>query len=276
LDLAASAEGYRADITNFPQGEFGDRIDERPVASIRLVPDPNRERDPLFQQILHRRSARVPFDRSKFLLPEHEQGLATAYSNSDCRLTIATDALRVLGLQGVIQSGVEVEMRTPRTHQESVDLMRIGAQEVAQNRNGISLTGAFIGWGRLLGMVSRAKLSDPTSSAFQSGVTIYRDMTAATPAFAWITTSHNTRSTQLAVGRAYARLNLRATALGVAMHPMSQVLQEYVEMRALQRGFLAMLDIPTGDTVQMLVRLGYAQRPDPSPRRDLQDLLLPT
>jgi hypothetical protein len=68
---------------------------------------------------------------------------------------------------------------------------------VEQNRNGISLTGASIGWGRLFGMVSRAKLSDPTSSAFQSGVTMYRDITAATPTFAWITMSR----TQLAVGR---------------------------------------------------------------------------
>jgi hypothetical protein len=274
LDLAASAEGYRADITYFPQGEFGDHVDGRLVASIRLVPDPDRKRDLLFQQILHRRSAKVPFDRSKYLLLEHGQGLATAYINSDCNLTIATDPAQVLGLQGVLQSGIEVEMRTPRTHQESVNLMRIGSREVEQYRNGISLTGAPIGWGRLFGMVSRSKLADPTSSAFQSGAAMYRDITAATPAFAWITTSRNTRSTQLAVGRAYARLNLKATALGVAMHPMSQVLQEYAEMRALQQRFFAMLEIPAGHTVQMLVRLGYAEQPAPSPRRELSDLLL--
>jgi hypothetical protein len=58
------------------------------------------------------------------------------------------------------------------------------------------------------------------------------------------------------------------------MHPMSQVLQEYAEMRALQRGFLAMLEIPTGHTVQMLVRLGYAEQATPSPRRELSNLLL--
>jgi hypothetical protein len=103
---------------------------------------------------------------------------------------------------------------------------------------------------------------------------MYRDITSSTPAFAWIATNKNTRSTQLAVGRAYARLNLQATALGVAMHPMSQLLQEYVEMQVLQQGLLTMLDIPKGHTVQMLVRLGYAERSAPSPRRDLQDLLL--
>jgi hypothetical protein len=35
-----------------------------------------------------------------------------------------------------------------------------------------------------------------------------------------------------------------------------------------------MIEIPTGHTVQMLVRLGYAERPAPSPRRRLSDLLL--
>jgi hypothetical protein len=45
-------------------------------------------------------------------------------------------------------------------------------------------------------------------------------------------------------------------------------------MRALQRGFLAMLEIPAGHTAQMLVCLGYVERPTPSPRRELSDLLL--
>jgi nitroreductase len=273
LDLAASQEGYRTEIAYFPKGEFGDRVDDRPVASIRLIPDASREPDPLFQQILQRRSAKIPFESTP-LLPEHERGLATAYRNPDCRLTIATDRPRVLGLQGVVQSGMEIEMRTPRTYQESVDLMRIGAREVEQHRNGIDLTGTPIGWGRLLGLVNREKLADPTSQAFKSGVTMYRDMAVATPTFAWMTTSDNTRSTQLAVGRAYARFNLKATALGVAMHPMSQVLQEYAEMQALQQGFLTMLDIPEGHTVQMLVRLGYAKQPEPAPRRELTDLLI--
>jgi Nitroreductase family len=273
LDLAASAAGHRTEISYFPKGEFGNPIDDRPVASIRLIPDTNRQSDPLFQQILHRRSAKVLYDMTKSLRPEHSQALTTAYTDRDCPLTIAIDQSRVLGLQGIIQSATEIEERTPLVYQETIDVMRIGAKEVAQHRDGITLAGAPIGWGRLLGMVSREKLADPTSDAFKSGVAMSRDRAIATPAFAWITTSNNRRTTQLAVGRAYARLNLKATALGVAMHPMSQVLQEYAEMQALQRGLFAMLDIPPGQTVQMLMRLGYTGQIDPSPRRDLQDLL---
>lgn len=55
---------------------------------------------------------------------------------------------------------------------------------------------------------------------------------------------------------------------------MSQVLQEYAEMQSLQQAFLSLLQVPAGHTVQRLVRLGYAEPQPPSPRRDLQDLLL--
>jgi Nitroreductase family len=273
LDLAASAAGHRTEIRYFPKGEFSNQIDDRPVASIRLIPDTSRKPDPLFEQIFHRRSAKVPYDMTKPLRPEHGQDLTTAYTDRTCPLTIATDQSRVLGLQGIIQSATEIEERTPLVYQETIDVMRIGAKEVAQHRDGITLTGAPIGWARLFGMVSREKLADPTSDAFKSGAAMSRDRAISTPAFAWIATSDNRRITQLAVGRAYARLNLKATALGVAMHPMSQVLQEYAAMQALQRGLFAMLDIPPGQTVQMLVRLGYTEQTNPSPRRDLPDLL---
>jgi Nitroreductase family len=281
LDLAASAAGHRTEITYFPKGEFGDSrlkkldrsIEERPVASVRLIPDASRNPDPLFHQILKRRSAKVPFDPTKPVQPDLERGLTTAYTDRNCQLTIATDRSRVLGLQGIVLSAMEIEQRTPHVYQESIDVMRIGAQEVDRHRNGISLTGAPIGWGRLLGMISREQLANPNSDAFKSGAVMSRELAIATPAFAWMTTTNNDRMTQLAVGRAYARLNLKATAIGVAMHPMSQGLQEYAEMQALQRGLFAMLDISSGQTVQMLVRLGYAGQTDPSPRRDLQDLL---
>ena len=281
LDLAASAAGHRTEITYFPKGEFGDSsleklglsIDERPVASIRIVPDASRNPDPLFQQILQRRSTKVPFDTTKPLRSDSEKGLTTAYTDLHCELTIATDRSRVLGLQGIVKSAMEIEQRTPLIYQETIDVIRIGAREVDRHRDGITLTGAPIGWGRLLGMVSREKLADQTSAAFKSGEAMSQEWAISTPAFAWMTTSDNSRTTQLAIGRAYARLNLKATALGVAMHPVSQVLQEYAEMNVLQQRLFATLDIPPERTVQMLVRLGYAKQPNPSPRRDLQDLI---
>ena len=73
-------------------------------------------------------------------------------------------------------------------------------------------------------------------------------------------------------GRAYERLNLTATALGVAMHPISQVLQEYSDNFDLQRSFLDYLGIPDGHKVQMLFRLGVAKPVEHTPRRSVKDL----
>ena len=67
----------------------------------------------------------------------------------------------------------------------------------------------------------------------------------------------------------WVRINLAATAAGVATQPMSQALQEYPEMKALYERIHATL-APEGGTVQMLGRLGYAEAVPASPRWPLQ------
>jgi hypothetical protein len=88
------------------------------------------------------------------------------------------------------------------------------------------------------------------------------------------TSSSARRAPQLEAGRAFLRLQLQAAALGLVTQPPRQVLQEYPEMRALQREFEARVGQREGARVQMLVRVGHptgaAVR---SPRRALQDVV---
>jgi hypothetical protein len=71
-------------------------------------------------------------------------------------------------------------------------------------------------------------------------------------------------------GRAYVRLQLAATALGLRMHPLSQALQEYPEQAQNYKAIHQLLGGKDGaDTVQMWTRLGYAPEVGPSPRRGL-------
>ena len=92
-------------------------------------------------------------------------------------------------------------------------------------------------------------------------------------AIGWIVTASNQRLDQLVTGRAYERLNLTATSLGVAMHPLSQVLQEYPDMAELHEQFLDYLEVPDGHTVQMLFRLGMAEPVEHTARRRLEDII---
>jgi hypothetical protein len=64
---------------------------------------------------------------------------------------------------------------------------------------------------------------------------------AHTAAYALISTPGNTRTEQVEAGILYAHFCLHARTLGLVMHPLSQVLQEYA---------------PAGQTIQMMVRIG--------------------
>ena len=275
LALAARAEGYRADIRLFPDGGFpGTEIGDTPVARIRLVRDPALRPDPLFAHIFDRRSNKEPFDTGRWLNDSDADALAEAYDDPAIPLSVTTDRDLTERLRGIAGEASRIEMVTPRTHKESIDLMRIGAAEIAADPDGIDLQGPMIWWGRKLGFISREAMLDPTTSAFATGAAMVGEQSGTAMGWAWMTTADNSRETQIATGRAYVRLNLQATALGVAFHPMSQVLQEYPEMRELQAVFRETIGTPAGATVQMLIRLGYGTPPGPSPRRRLDDLIL--
>ena len=83
-------------------------------------------------------------------------------------------------------------------------------------------------------------------------------------------TEGNDRTTQVDAGRAYARVQLAATAHGVAMHPLQQALQEYPEQAGPHADIRRLLDAPQpAKTVQMWARAGFAPPVEPAPRRGL-------
>ena len=110
------------------------------------------------------------------------------------------------------------------------------------------------------------------SSFGEESVKITKEQSESAAAFGWLTTNTNTRLDQVKIGRIYERINLRVTELGIAMHPMSQVLQEYSDMALLQKKFKKHLEIPEGHTVQMLFRLGHATPVVHSPRKKVEAL----
>lgn len=273
LVLAAGADGYRCEIEYFPQGQpAAGEVDERPLARIQLQRDAAAA-DPLFNQIPHRRSTKEPFDAGP-LKSEHVQSLQSAHRSDVARLTLTKDVAMAGHLRGITERAMLIELQTPRTLKESIDRLRIGAEAIAAQPDGIELHGPFFWWLSKLGLMTSEKAMTPGTMAYQGGIDYALGWARSTPAFGWLTTASNSRISQIEAGRAYVRLNLKATELGVAMHPVSQVLQEYPEMAELQREFLGKVGAMPGQTVQMLFRLGYSEPVPPSPRRQLDALLM--
>lgn len=273
LVLAAGAEGYRCEIEYFPQGWPAEgEVDDRPLARIRLQQDAAAA-DPLFAQIPHRRSSKEPY-RDRPFEAGHAQALRTAHRSEVAQFTLATEAAIAANLRGITERAMLIEMQTPRTLKESIDRLRVGADAITAQPDGIELHGPFFWWLSKLGLMTPDKAMTPGTMAYQGGIDYALGWARATPAFGWLVTAANDRVSQIEAGRAYVRLNLKATELGVAMHPVSQVLQEYPEMTGLQREFLGAVGVAPSQTVQMLFRLGYCEVVPPSPRRPLDELLM--
>ena len=270
LTLAAAAEGLRATVEPFPAGEPGaDALDARPVARVRLAPG-GVAPDPLFARVGARTTWKAPFAPTP-VTADALAALVAAATRPGVVATGTQDPAQVAALADVMVRAWDIEQRTPRTWKESVDLTRVGATEIARHRDGISLGGTLMEVLRLAGQATPGKAMDPTSAYFASGLKRVRDWVPTTGTWIWLTTGARGRVPQLEAGRAFVRLQLAAASLGLVTQPPSQVLQEYPEMRALQREFEARVGQRDGEKVQMLVRVGHptgaATR---SPRRPLE------
>jgi nitroreductase len=271
--IAAAERGYRLDMTLFPDGEPQPRLNSTPIARLKFVADASVPKDPLFGAIVKRRSSKIAFEQQRPVDPAGlaalgNVGIAGAMSQA------TSDRALVSDLRGLTWRAWMIEAGTARTWMESVDLMRIGRAEIEANPDGIALGGAIMDALALTGQMTRAKLADPNSSAFKTSVDRYRSMLDRTSSYLWISTPANTRADQIAAGRAYVRMNLAATAGGIAVHPVSQALQEFPEMAGEFDDLHRRLGIAVPARVQMLARVGYVAAVEPSVRWPLDAKLL--
>jgi hypothetical protein len=270
LDLAARQRGLRTDVELFPQGEFGPvQLDKRPVARIRLVADAGVKPDPLFLQILLRHTNREAYE-SREPAPAALQAIRDSVAGRAIRVGFAgaADPEALRQHRAIASEAWRIELETPRTIMESYKVLRVGPREIAQHRDGLSINTPMVRALTALGLFDRSKAPDPGDAAIAGQVKDFNAKIVATPAFFWLVTEGNDRKTQVSAGRAYARAQLAATAQGLAMHPLSQALQEYPEQAKPYAGIHALVEAPQPRfTVQMWTRLGYAPAVQPAPRR---------
>lgn len=253
--LAAGAQGHAVDLTLLPDGD-GDVVAEAVFKS-------DGEADPLAAHILTRHSNKQPYS---------DQRLTTAQAAdlSPYATLFLDDVDDIIALT---KRAFEIEVYTPATFQESVDLMRIGKAEINANPDGIEMREPMFEVLRRIGLMGDDMLLNTEHPGNVAYLASYLEMLEATPHFAVISTAGNSRLDQLEAGRRTMRLYLKATQMGVGLHPVSQALQEYPQMAedyALAHRMLA----PTGHTVQMLMRVGFGPDPIATPRWPLESRIL--
>ena len=272
FSLAARNDGYRAEVALFPDGEPGEHIDARPIARLTLVRDELLQPDLLFKEVLRRRTNRNPYDLDREIPATALQAIVAVATAGVSAEAIGDDP-RLAQLRTLTQQAFRGEIMDTEAFGESIDLMRIGRAEIEANPDGLFLSGAVLEALNTFGVITREKMADPESSAFQVGLDMADEQALTAMGFVWINTAENSRAEQIAAGRSYLRIALKVSALGMAMQPMSQALQEYEAMRTYYEQVNDLLGDGGNQTVQMLARLGYADTVHAAPRWRLETRL---
>jgi len=272
LVMAAAEKGFAADVSLFPDGAPQPRLDRRRIASVTFRADGNVAKDPLFQETLSRRTNRSPFDAARPVVMEKITAIADAAKHGSF-VDGTNDEKKRRRMIDIARRGWIIEYENDATRRESIELMRIGNRAVAENPDGIALGGATMGLLKMAGMITPETLDRPGAVAYEQGLSSYAALIESAQGFVWMTSETNTRQDQINAGRDWVRLHLAATRAGVALHPLSQVLQEFPEMAALYQETKRKLEVGEAGAVQMLARLGYADAPQPSPRWPLASRL---
>lgn len=274
--MAAAERGVAVQVLPFPDGEPGltEATGGRSVARLVLQTGAAPARDPLFAQIRRRHTNREAYDNTRPLDASQWQQLNAAASGPGLMARHSADGATMAKLREITRAAFVAEISTADTWRESAELMRIGPDEIERHRDGISLNRPLVRAVSALGLFDRFELPKPGSSGFDRVMQTWAASETGS-GYLWIASVGHSRAVQLAAGRAYVRQQLQATAMGLAMQPLSQALQEFAAVRPMFDAVHQLLGVdPAQGPIQMLARVGQPlQAVGPSPRRGLQALL---
>ncbi len=274
--IAAAERGWRVRVEPFPAGEPGPRElpGNREVARLLVERDAALAKDALFAQIRRRHTNKSAFDNTRAVPAPVWSALQRAATEQALLAGAITEAVPMALLRRLMRESYESECITDRTWLESARLMRIGPDEIEKDRDGISLMGSMPRLLSAVGLFNRFEVPKRGSKGFERVMERWAAFETGS-GYLWLASKGNSRGQQLAAGRAYVRAHLQATAAGVDMHPLSQALQEFDEVKPPYDALHRLLGFdPATNTVQMLARVGYgAVSAGPSPRRELGPMI---
>ena len=272
MTMAANADGYAVALDLFPEGSSEAGLDGRPVAIARFSKDDGVSVDPLFAHVLARRSNKEPYDTGRTVSQDALDAIIASARNGGVAGGSVAEA-DISYWRALTERALTIELETPHTYRESVDLFRIGKREIEANPDGIDFSGPLFETMAMTGLFTREAALDRNSTAYKGGIDAVLANTRTAMGHVWLVTPTNTRVDQIRTGADWLRMNLAATAAGLGFQPLSQALQEYPEMEALYRETHQRL-APDGGTVQMLSRIGYGPDVAPSPRWPIDSKLV--
>jgi nitroreductase len=277
LVRAAQVYGYTPYVRPVPGRLTLSPPDEpKPIAHITLDPG-QPSRDALFEAIPTRHTNRGVY-LDKPVQGGVLQNLADLTAGPNVQTVFLAGASERRDLAGLIVDATQRIIADPTMSADSARWIRTGRREVEDHRDGISIDNA----GLSPATVMLGKLMPDLGAATQDSYWLDNTRTTQVhaPVLGMILVKDRLDMAQaLDAGRAWQRLHLAATALGLAAQPLNQPVECIDRNAQLGRADtyqseLLKLANQTGWQPTFAFRLGYAEKPAlPSPRRPLDDVM---
>jgi len=281
LVIAAGQEGLDATVDLVP-GTLPPNPGEGPVlaATVHLTPAQSPSSDPLFGAIPRRHTNRGAYDPARPVTPRAQAALQGAVDAPDLTLQLMSGDHERTQLGDLIVAATEQIIGDPNMAAASARWFRFDWDALQRHRDGITLDAA--GLPPLLNAAAKIIPSPSPEASDQQWLKATRDVHVATaPVLGMVLVPElYDQATCLNAGRAWQRLHLTATTLGLAVQPLNQPV-EIVDREA-QRGVparmareLARLTSYADGRPTFIFRVGYQERPARlSPRRAVKDVLI--
>ncbi len=284
IAVAGQKTGWKVDITLFPLGEYDEAdlaasMDAKPVAKVLLskavATNAEATNSALYDAIFLPDTNRSAYEATP-LTPAQADTFAALPCPGGVAIKLYQTEQDIKQIGDYAMQSATIEAGVERVMDEAGAIFRANEYQKNQFRYGYSVEGqGTSGFMKhiLQGLVTLFPGMNSGSAATKTFISSTQTSVDNTPAYAMIVTSGNSRTQQVESGMLYSKLVLTGHTLGLAMQPLSQVLEEYPEMQAPYTAFKQQY-APSGSTVQMLFRVGTPTKTTPlSMRRDVQSLL---
>jgi len=226
-----STLGHQTDVEYLPEGPYDlQDIGRKPVARIALRPNPAAQRDALADYVFQRQTNRRPYSGPLLSDDDEAERVRAQLPPDTAELLVRNRPQDMRPLLDVFYRAMEIEVTTPRTWEETRIWFRYDERRRRARRDGLSAAQAGLDGIRRRLMEAYLRNGDPTrwfsarsSSSFLKGI---REGVDSARGVLLLKTPTNRQLDWLLAGRAFARVHLALTQLGLTCQPYSQVLQE--------------------------------------------------
>lgn len=277
--VAANYIGYKATYVLFPEGEYDENnliksMQDKPVAKVTISTIDSSKND-LYKYIFQADTNRWAYENNK-LTDEELQQLLNISSSKNEKISIFQDEKNKKNLDGYALRGAEIESSIHRISKESEYVFKKNEYEKNKYRYGFSVEGQGITGIKkhiVQGLLTLFPFINNEKYVTDMYVKTVKNEVAHTPAYGLIITENNSRAEQVKSGMLYSHIVLKAHSLGLVVQPMSQVLEEYPEMKEeynkIHKDYAS-----NENTIQMFFRIGKPVAEFPrSMRRDIMNLI---